>query len=93
MNTIQHPIRRHEALTEAGRYARVSLPFVAGIDMTPERAETAPTLPTIREPRHAMQPADRAAITRRQIKALAATICAARSGLPAVTVAMEGSAG
>lgn len=95
MKIIQHPIRRHEALTEAGRYAHVSLPFLAGIDLTPERAETTPTLPTIRErTTKRLRGAALASSDARKLDELAARICNYRPAMmPAVTVAMEGGAG
>ena len=87
-----HYIRRHESLTEAGRYAHVSLPFVAGIAMTPERTETAPTLPTIRvRSSKRVQGAALASSDARKVDELAALIIGYRAAtLPAVTVAMEG---
>ena len=87
-----HYIRRHESLTEAGRYAHVSLPFVAGIAMTPERAETTPTLPTIRTRTHKrVQGAALASSDARKVDELAALIIGYRAAsLPAVTVAMGG---
>ena len=86
------PTRRHESLTEAGRYAHVSLPFVAGIAVTPERAETTPTLPTIRThtPKR-IQGAALASSDARKVDELAALIIGYRAAtLPAVTAAMEG---
>ncbi len=91
--TIQHPTRRYYTDGHRGHddaVMLISLPAVPGVSMAPDRTETTPTLPTIRAAHTPAQPADNAAITRRRIDALAATICAARSGLPAVTVAMEG---
>lgn len=70
----------------------VSLPPVPGITRASDRAETAPTLPTIRThtPKR-IQGAALASSDARRVDELAARIFGHRSAmLPAVTVAMEG---
>lgn len=74
---------------------KVSLPPVPGVTRASDRAETAPTLPTIRErtPKR-LRGAALAASDARKLDELAARICNYRSAMmPAVTVAMEGGAG
>lgn len=57
MNTIKHNIRRHEALTEGGRYVAVTLPAVPGVTVDGDRSETEPHTRTIRAARPHRSPA------------------------------------
>ena len=94
MTVMQYKVRRfytdgHNAHGDGFRM--ISLPAIPGVSMAPDRAETAPTLPTIREPRAGrVQGAALAAQDARKVDDLAALICGYRAAMmPAVTVAME----
>ncbi len=54
---IKHNIRRHEALTEGGRYVAVTLPAVPGVSIDGDRSETEPHTRTIRAARPYRSPA------------------------------------
>lgn len=93
MTLMQYRVRRfytdgHNAHGDG--YRMVTLPTMPGAMMAPDRAETAPTLPTIRAPKpQQLRGAALAAHEARKVEDLARLICAARAAmLPAVTVAM-----
>jgi len=95
MTTIKHPIRRYYTDGHANHgdgFRMVSLPAIPGVSMAPDRAETTPTLPTIRThtPKR-IQGAALASSDARKVDELAALIIGYRAAtLPAVTAAMEG---
>lgn len=94
-HNVTVPQFRHGSHMGADGEFRVSvtLPAVPGIDMTADRAETAPTGRTIKAaaaPRRVVHGAAHLALVDRAIDAIAARIVAASaSGLPSVTAVME----
>lgn len=80
-----------DTCARSGRVA-ITLPGLPGLNITADRSETDPTLPTIRARKAPhLHGAALASRTATQVDTLARLICTARASTqPAVTVAMEG---